>query len=213
MILVTQRYTPSSESRLREISKCKSANEDSGLFSRVEVVDGDSRRWTFGELVELCRERFLGETCVIANSDIVIDETCREAGLVLSRFGLLALTRWESLACPRMLGHVMNDRFFSGTQDSWWFVSGTLPRVDIEIPLGHVGCDQIIVGWAAKRGVSVANPALALRTYHVHEDESRPDRPCLAGYYGYPELTTSEATGEVLCHRWDGESVFHLCAK
>lgn len=201
MILVSQWYTPGEEQRRKELQRCRSLNEASGLFDVVEYLDGDSRRWSFGELVNHCNEKYAGKSCVIANTDIALDSSyglrsfCKENRLV-------ALTRWENPTGPRFIGHQGGDRYFSGSQDSWAFIAGSMPPVDIDIPMGVVACDNVIVGWAVRNGVEVVNPAISVRTMHHHEDKSRPERHSVFGYYGYPELTASTTTGSVLCHHW-----------
>lgn len=204
MILVSQWYDPGSDKRRKELKWCRSLNESSSLFDSVEYVDGQSRRWTFGELVTHCAEKYHGKPCVIANTDIVMDQAfglrwfCKENRLV-------ALTRWESHSGPRFVGHQHEDRFYSGSQDAWAFIAGSLPAVDVEIPMGVVSCDNAIVGWAVRSGVEVINPAMSVKTLHVHADKWRPERHMILGYYGYPELTTASTTGAVLCHQWPTE--------
>lgn len=201
MILVSQWYDPGSEKRRKELQWCRSLNESSSLFDVVDYVDGQSRRWTFGELVSHCVEKYHGKPCVIANTDIAMDGSyglrsfCKENRLV-------ALTRWESPSGPRFIGQQFDDRFYSGSQDSWAFIAGSLPLVDVEIPMGVVACDNVIAGWAARSGVEVINPAMSVKTMHFHADKDRPERHAISGYYGYPELTTASTTGSVLCHQW-----------
>jgi hypothetical protein len=210
MILVVQKYTPADAARRQEIESCLEENKSSPLFSHILLLDGDKERWTFGAMFDVCHERFPGEVCVVANSDIVFDDSCRQAEEMLEQCKLLALTRWENEHSPRMIGHIQQDRFFSGSQDSWFFRAGSIPKIQIEIPMGHVGCDNVLVGWAVQNMVRVANPAISLRTYHVHADESRPERPGVSGYYGYPELTTQSLSNVVLCHQVDPYTFFHL---
>jgi hypothetical protein len=211
MILLLQSYSTGNEARDAEIARCGKENEESGVFDRIATVDGDKERWTLGGLMDVCHKAFPGEVCVVANSDIIFDASCGQAASLLEKCSLLALTRWESPKTPRMLGHYENETFFSGTQDSWFFVGDSIPSIDIEIPMGHVGCDNVLVGWAVSNGVRIADPALSLKTFHVHADESRPERPSVFGYYGYPELTTSELSPYVLCHQCEEKGFKHLC--
>jgi hypothetical protein len=55
----------------------------------------------------------------------------------------------------------------------------------------------------------VINPALTIKTTHVHSvDDRSANRPAATGFFGYPHLTTMHVSGEVLCHAWpraDGE--------
>jgi len=211
VILLVQSYSPECKARRLEIEFCKRVNSKSDIFSHVVLVDGDARRWTIGQLFDICHAEFKDEICVVANSDIVFDESILAAKECLKECNLLALTRWENKMTPRMLGHYDDGLFFSGTQDSWIFVGGSIPAVDIEIPMGHVACDNVLVGWAVKKGVVIADPAIDLRTYHVHAEESRPEREIVFGYYGYPELTTTSLSRRVLCHLQVEEGFQHIC--
>lgn len=209
MILVSQSYTPASSQRDEELRGCRLHNEESALFDRVEYIDGSSRVLSFSELYDHCTSKYRGQWCVIANSDIQFGST---AYLLrsLKREGLIvALTRWEDHCGPRFIGRMHGDRFYSGSQDSWAFVAGSIPRPADDIPLGVIGCDQVIVGWACLAGADVIDPALSIKTTHLHAVDDRPeDRPTLTGFYGYPHLTTMATSGDVLCHDWprrDGE--------
>jgi len=209
MILVSQSYTPQSEHRTRELQKVRLHNETSGLFDRVEYLDAGDRTISFSELHEYCVSKHRGQWCVIANSDITFNATAYMIKGLSKAGRLVALTRWDSHYGPRFIGQQHEDKFFSGSQDSWAFLAGSLPPLTIDIPLAVMGCDQVIVGWACMGGIEVINPALTIKTTHVHELDDRPaDRPAASGFFGYPHLTTMHTSGEVLCHEWprgDGE--------
>lgn len=212
MILVSQSYTAGSHHRNEELRECRIRNEESGLFDRVEYLDGESRVLSFSELFDHCTSRYRGKWCVIANSDITFGSTSYLLKSLRRDGRLVALTRWEGHSGPRFLGHQYGDGFFSGSQDSWAFVAGSLPRPDSDIPLAVNGCDQVIAGWACDVGCEVVNPSLSIKTTHVHAVDDRTDsRGAMAGLYGYPQITTMRTTGDVLCHDWprsDGEWEF-----
>jgi hypothetical protein len=212
MILVSQSYTATSDKRNSELLKCRLHNEDSGLFDRVEYLDGRDRTLSFSELLSHCVSKYRGQWCVISNSDITFSSTAYMLRGMKREGRLVALTRWEDFSGPRFVGFMSGDKFFSGTQDSWAFVAGSLPELQVDIPLGVVGCDQLIAGWGVTSGLEVIDPALSIRTTHLHSIEDRPeDRPALSGFFGYPHLTTMNSSGEVLCHDWpnkDGEWEF-----
>ena len=212
MILVSQSYTASSDQRNEELQKVRLHNEDSGLFDRVEYLNGGERPLSFSELLAHCTSKYRGKWCVIANSDITFNSTAYMLKSLAKQGRLVALTRWEDYCGPRFIGVAHEDKFYSGSQDSWAFVAGSLPETTFDIPLGVNGNDQVIAGWAAAAGVEVINPALSIKTTHVHSVDDRPvDRPAMAGFFGYPHLTTMNTSGNVLCHEWprkDGEWEF-----
>lgn len=207
MILVSQSYLTDSHERNEELRRCREHNEGSGIFSRVEYLDGEKNRITFNELVEHCNRKFRGELCVISNSDITFGSSVYSLAGLKKANRLVALTRWESPSSPRFIGFTHEECFFSGSQDSWAFVGGEIPEVSAEIPMGIVGCDSVIAGWAVISGLEVVNPCLTIRTTHVHSNPvERPESdPALGGFFGYPEMTTLNTTGRVLCHHWPSE--------
>lgn len=198
MILLAQRY--SDPRREHEFARVEFLNRSCSEIDHIEHVDGNERRWSWGDLYGLACEKFHGKLVVIANSDIAFDLA---SGLRCKEGHLVALTRWDDESGPRFVGHQCDERWFSGSQDAWAFVAGSLPRPDIDIPMGWVGMDQLVVGWAVRHGVPVSDPCLSVRTRHIHADNRREDRHVAYGYYGYPQATTLEGvTGNVICHQW-----------
>jgi hypothetical protein len=207
MILVSQSYVADTEDRNRELQACRENNENSGVFSRVEYLDGTRQRLTFNELVEHCNRKYRGTLCVVANSDITFGSSVYSLVGLKKPNRLIALTRWETVSSPRFLGWMRDESFYSGSQDSWAFVAGEIPKLSAEIPLGIVGCDSVIAGWGVLSGMELINPCLTIRTMHVHAKpvERSESDPALGGFFGYPEATTLNTTGRVLCHHWPSE--------
>lgn len=210
MILVSQWYTPEDPVRRSELSWCREFND--GNFEKCDYLEG----WhTFGDLVRHCDREYPHTPCVIANADVTIHGNMFQ----WIRVGrLVALTPWDNPHHPRFMGHSYGDKIYSGAQDAWAFIAGTLPEVNVEIPMGHVGCDQLIVGWAVRQGLGVVNPCFDVRVTHHHKtpSESRSRRP-LFGYFGYPELG---AGGSVMAHEWSEDDSkrcynweYHPCRK
>lgn len=209
MILVSQSYTARSDERNSELLRCRTHNENSGFFDRVDYLDAGDRTLSFTELLEHCMSTYRGQWCVIANSDIQFSQSAYMLDGMRKENRLVCLTRWENHYGPRFIGYTHGDRFYSGSQDSWAFLAGGIPAPTFDIPLAVIGCDQAIAGWACLNKVEVVNPALSIRTTHVHSVEDRPeDRPAAGGFFGYPHMTTMNTSGDVLCHQWprkDGE--------
>lgn len=205
MILLSQWYEPKTESRIRELAEIRSCNESLRAFDRVVYVDGSERKWSYADFFRMAENEYQGEVVVVANTDIAFDDSIRLLHKECKPNRLVTLTRWEPpFACPRMLGHFAYGRFFSGTQDAWCFVGGELPEMQLEVPLGVVGCDQIVAGWAASRGCEVTNPSMSIVTRHAAGDHHPPGTPVSFGLYGYPEMTIAGVrhSGLVFCHQW-----------
>jgi hypothetical protein len=202
LILISQWYEPSEPKRLRELQHARRVNESCGLFDACMYLDGTKSRRTFADLFDLAATHYRDVPCVVANTDITFDDGCDMLAKIAEPGRLIALTRWEDACSPRLIGHHHEERLFSGSQDSWVFVGDRIPHMKDAIPLGHNGCDQRVVGWAAASGIEVIDPAIDIRTTHHHDGHERPDRPSAFGKYGYPHLTGMAVTGLVLTHDW-----------
>lgn len=227
MNLLSQWWTPADASRLEEIRDCRQNNESSGLFSDVCYVDASDKPKTFRELFSECVDRWPGQLCVVANTDIIFDDTIRLVEPHVDDKTLVALTRWDSPTSPRMIGHIIHAPrtsmtgeirhfddfvFFSGSQDSWAFVATEAMRGAPEIPLGMQGCDQAIASWAVSQGFRVLDPCLSVRTWHRHGTHSRPPRDdgmVITGMYAYPQATTIEGVEDTMLawHSWTKETM------
>ena len=206
MILVSQSYTAKSDKRNEELLRARLHNENYGLFDRVEYLDAGDRVLSFSELHDHCLSKYRGQWVVIANSDITFNATAYMLKGLKKENRLVALTRWEGYYGPLFIGFSQGGQFYSGSQDSWAFIPGSLPTPTFDIPLAVVGCDQVIAGWACLGGVELIDPALAIKTTHLHSSGERPeDRPRLRGLFGYPHLTTMNTSGEVIYHKWPRE--------
>jgi hypothetical protein len=206
VILLVERYIPSDEARLAELTATAAENERLGVFEEFLPLMNSGDRLRYGQAFRMCADRYPGRVCVLANADIRFDETARLLPFAVKSNRLVTLTRWESDATPRMIGHYMNERFYSGSQDVWAFVGGELVGIGDSIPLGYIGCDQAILGEAMLAGYEVVNPALSIKTRHVHAGGQRgPGELSVAGTYAYPELTTMHMTGSLVHHPWPQE--------
>lgn len=201
MKLICQWYEPQSVARRDELASVRNANESSGLFTECVYLNGD-RRWSYGDFIDYAAEHFSGEPCAIANTDIRFDETASLLEKCCARDRIIALTRWETLVSPRMLGHDFSERFFSGTQDVWGFIGGMIPRIGRDVLLGTIGCEQAFLGEAVLSKCEVFDPALDIRTHHVHAAEPVVERPTTFGFYAYPELSSMTCSGLCLTHEW-----------
>jgi hypothetical protein len=197
MILVQQRYQSPNTARQAELDRCREINAGLDAFAHVEIVDGTARRWTFGDFFRLAAERYAGEICVIANSDIAFDDSIALAGPLAEEGMLVALSRWDDPAAPSMEGRVAGGHwhFFSHSQDAWVFKAGAMPAFPADIQLGIPQCESRLAYEAAAAGIAVVNPALSIRAFHHHASAVRSWRR-KDGYRGpllFPRLTTVEA--------------------
>jgi hypothetical protein len=213
MILIQQVYASADPRRQRELDEARDRNRAADVFNAFENVDGTTRRASFGDLFRLAAERFAGRVCVIANSDIACDASLRLAEPLVAgrRPVLVALTRWDDASGPSMEGRVdaTDWRFYSHSQDTWVFVAGRLPPFPADFLLGIPGCESRLAFEAAAAGVTVVDPALSIRTWHIHASGTRSwtRRDAYGGPVLFPRLTTSDdASGAALVRerRWWG---------
>jgi hypothetical protein len=203
MNLVFESYTSSNPVREAELSRVREINAQSGVFKRIVPV-ADGGRKTYAELCALAVDRFPGEVCVIANSDIAFDASLAGAAEWLrhaQKPSLVALSRWDTPTSPSMEGRVDHAtwKFFSHSQDTWMFIAGSLPKFNADFTLGIPACESRLAYEAHTAGVVIANPALTVRTWHHHASAVRSWK--LADSYKgplfFPRLTTLEGiTGE-----------------
>jgi hypothetical protein len=148
--------------------------------SRFRIVVTDINRPTFGDLFQAARENKDQENTVIvvANSDIVFDRISeRFRYLPLSHAITLArwnIHRFEGIRTNLADCSLQHDPF--GSQDVW-AIRGSIPTALTTIPFapGVIGCDHALGSRLLAAGYELFNPALSIKTYHVHTIDTRLD--------------------------------------
>jgi len=201
MNLIFESYTSKDPARAAELEKVQSINADSGVFERIVPVAEGGRK-TYADLITLAVDRFPGEVCVLANSDIAFDASLVGAAAWLrgahndKKPSLVVLPRWDTPTSPSMEGRVdaASWKFFSHSQDTWMFIAGSLPAFDAGFTLGIPACESKLAYAAWSAGVSIANPALTVRTWHHHASAVRTWKlaDSYKSPYFFPRLTTLE---------------------
>lgn len=207
MILLCQRYKTEDEYRNLELAAALRGNWLSGLFHTIECVDGQSKKWSYGEMLSVAAEKYRGQVCVLANTDILFNDTCSSIRHIVRPNRVVALTRWENDSTPNMIGHLVEVdgtdceyKFLSGSQDAWAFIAGEVPEVTIDIPMGEMGCDQVFLGWAVKSGCEVLCPSFDVRIKHIHANRNTyANVKAMSGFYAYPEITTLAGGVGLVC--------------
>jgi hypothetical protein len=172
-VLLTEFFTFSNESRNDEIRFVLDKNVKSGLFDEIVLLSEKDqgplstvitgKRITYKYAFEYANENFEpGTLIVISNADIYFDESLKS--LSLDANTCVALTRYNDGVL---------DPGLSCTQDSWMFL------VPIKIPpkcdfyFGVMGCDNYIARLLKNEGYRVMNPALDVKSHHVHTTQYR----------------------------------------
>ena len=182
--LFTSFYPESDPQRRDEIIECINRNVANEAIDEVCLLlegvaspsDRDNVltrdivcRPTYAQLFDWARELIQAESdiSIICNSDIFFDDSIR----VLDRFAFsnqcFALSRWDVLNnnAVRLFEH-------GDSQDCWIF-SGPIKDVRGDFPIGVYDCDNKIAWELEQGGYRVTNPALSIRSYHLHQTELR----------------------------------------
>lgn len=120
------------------------------------------RRPTYNDLFRYAREDCWN---VVANTDIYFDDSLR----MLSNYSaddFLALTRYDVKA------DAVEFRFVPDAQDTWIF-HGKIKPIDADFNPGLPGCDNRLAYLAQRVGYNVVNPALTIKSYHLHRSNVR----------------------------------------
>jgi hypothetical protein len=137
---------------------------------KIELVNVPERP-TYADFIDFANRNCAGQTIILANSDIFFDDSlnCLNSLDMSGRF--LVLTRWDVHVGVE---GILSSRLFRriDSQDSWIF-QPPLPPFWCAFALGTPGCDNQIAYEARQAGLQVANPALSIRSHHLHLSEQR----------------------------------------
>jgi hypothetical protein len=131
---------------------------------KLKIVQRDTRP-TYKDLFEFCNAKLKDQICIIANADIILDDSIS----VLKETDLtnifVALTRWEVFNednewCIAPFNN-------SSSQDVWAFKSPIEVTDEMDFNLGKPGCDNKIAKLMSEK-YDVRNPGLQIVTCHFH---------------------------------------------
>ena len=194
LVLIQQYYVPAQSKRAKELYKCLVKNLECKYVDKIILCmetpnaklppDPNGKiikipmktRLTYKACIEVIQSKVEpGHIVVFANTDIYLDSSWRSVWSVNLEDTLLALLRWEEGdygSEPTIFGPR------SDSQDSWVIHSDSvLSRSwDLDafnIPFGKSGCDNAVLIPFLKHKFKISNPAMNLRTIHVHQSEIR----------------------------------------
>jgi hypothetical protein len=194
--LITSLYNEPSPTRIAELLTCLERNLANRGIASVDVFFDDSRpletkvllerlrtlpvslemiegRPTYRQLFEYANAKWPNSTVAVANADIYFDDTLELLRHVSLDEAILALTRWNVLADGTAQLLVLADGFpnyFSA--DTWIFNTPLELDFYCEYELGTMFCDSFLNGRLFESSLSVVNPCLELKTYHLQAEES-----------------------------------------
>ena len=185
--LFTTLYPEKNAARMAEYQECLRRNLGAALVQEVCVLSENAEahlpshaklrvrkvthRPLYDELFAWVNELAeAADLSVLTNTDVWFDEGLRQIEAVDWRGPrVLAVSRWDVLQDGAI-------RLFEyGDSQDCWIVRGKVGGVRGNFPIGVYDCDNKIAWEFAQAGYQVVNPALSLRTYHLH----------LCGYRSY----------------------------
>lgn len=193
---LTQYYKPEKTKRAREIDTCLRKNVENTFIDRIvllneemydleKVVDTTEKieqqvigeRLRFSTVVKWIYEHAPKDvTVVFANSDIYLDETTKELWTVDMDQKFLSLLRWDDQEDPAAAPVLFGPR--PDSQDTWIVSAASIQARTwdwdaLDFPFGKGGCDNAINVEMLRQKFLVANPAMTIRTHHVHQSGYR----------------------------------------
>ena len=195
--LVTQYYRAQTSSRRAEIDACLQKNTVCDVIDKIVLLNESKgimqhpkieeqvigKRLTYADVIRWIYEKAPKNILVaFANADIFLDAPTWRALWstdieTVPKF--LALLRWdvnsataEGIAAAKLFGPRAD------SQDTWVISSNAVKAVTwdwaaLEFPFGQGGCDNAITLELFRKKFLVANPALTLKTYHLHSSGIR----------------------------------------
>jgi len=139
------------------------ANIDPTKFGSTIIHHVTQERATFQAFINYAKNAIpVGDVCIIANSDIVFDDTLGLLGQIDLTGRCLALTRYDVELNGDIIFHQDYD-----SCDSWIFLN-PINVVDADYYLGILGCDNNFVIDLRAAGLHVYNPCKSIKTLHLH---------------------------------------------
>jgi hypothetical protein len=193
LILVTQYYRPEKARRAKEIDECLRQNVVCPYVDRIVLLNeapdiplpvtspkitatSIGGRLTLQAVVRwIYDEAPKGSLVVFANSDIYLDDTWRTLWSVDMTNKFFSLLRWNDDPAggePTLFGPRPD------SQDTWVVAADSVKVrawdwAALDIPFGKGGCDNAFNVEFLRQKFLVVNPAISLKTHHVHASEIR----------------------------------------
>ena len=187
--LIQQYYVPQKAERRDEIKKALEMNIKCELIDKIILLNESKceipvcdkvrqtvigHRLTYLDIMTYIKSQVPADTIVVfSNSDIYMDETLRTLYSVDLEKKFLALLRYEVTGKdePKLFGPRPD------SQDTWIVWSSSIDFVldqeDFNFSFGVPGCDNAITTAMLRKKFAVVNPALSIRTYHLHSSNIR----------------------------------------
>jgi len=198
MWYITQYYIPEKRRRRLEIETCLTKNLACPVIDKIILLNETAcapkhakieehvigKRLSYASVLRWIYDRVPRDVLVtFANADIFLDaESWRllwSTDIELTP-KFLALLRWDVETGDAEDAKIFGPR--ADSQDTWVVSSNAVKAVEwdwaaLDIPFGKGGCDNAITVEMFKKRFLIGNPALTLKTYHLHASGDRSYNP------------------------------------
>jgi hypothetical protein len=184
--LVTQYFRHPDVDRAKEIQTCLQKNVECADISRIVLLTERDyikdypktnnkiqqliikKRLTYAHFLQFVKDRVPANTIVIlANADMYMKDLS-DLWTINLKNTMLSLLRWDITEDgPQLFGPRAD------SQDTWILLSDSVKEVDwayekLDVQLGQPGCDNVFAGQMLQNRFVLYNPALTIKTYHLH---------------------------------------------
>jgi hypothetical protein len=147
-------------------------NFDSPKIHRIVRKD----RPTYKDLFDFCNDNLKDQICVIANADIIFDDTLRHFKSINMDKTFYALSRWE-ISTGDGKNWEIEPYENPASQDSWIFKAPIAVSEKMNYTMGKPGCDNKITYHMRELGYTCRNPGKKVVTIHFHPTNFRTYHP------------------------------------
>ncbi len=194
--MISQYYIPSRAKRAREVAHCLKKNVECDFIDKIVLLNEEDlmsklpvqsakitqaiigHRLTYADVLGWIQTNVPENVLVVfANSDIYLDDSWRILWSVNMENKFLSLLRYDMAEN----GTEETAKLFGprpDSQDTWVVLSDSVKKTKLDMKaldfsFGRAGCDNAINVEMLRSKFLIANPALSLKTYHVHASEIR----------------------------------------
>jgi hypothetical protein len=199
MKLLIEYYKSTNNQRDNEYKICISENIKNEFIDKIVVFISDDSvleiesnkieivklvtRPSFKFLFDYCNDNFNGQKCIIANTDIIFDQSLEHISKENLDRIFLSITRWDLINQENKWylkfydspWRRPNDEITTGqfSQDAWVFQTPFKNDLRFDFLMGRPGCDNRISQVAHENGYDVRNPSKQVIIKHLHISNHR----------------------------------------
>jgi hypothetical protein len=129
-------------------------------------------RPSYQNIFEYCNEHMKNEICIVANADIIFDDTLRYFKNIDMTMQFYALSRWE-ISTNDGKNWEIEPYENAASQDVWIFKTPVLSSDSMNYTMGKPGCDNKITYHMRELGYICRNPGKKVVTIHFHPTNFR----------------------------------------